>query len=68
MRRFSLMEFRAPYAPDLDQQELPNSVVLDFLDGRTLQVACETYSGQARVLTGKLLLHCHAYSSTLIRR
>ncbi|KAF9736546.1 hypothetical protein PMIN06_004823 [Paraphaeosphaeria minitans] len=50
MRRFSLMEFRAPFAPDLDQQELPNSVVLDFLDGRTLQLACETYSGQAQVL------------------
>ncbi|KAF2439062.1 hypothetical protein P171DRAFT_397396 [Karstenula rhodostoma CBS 690.94] len=50
MRRFSLMEFRAPFAPDLDQQELPNSVVLDFLDGRTLQLACQTYSGQAQVL------------------
>lgn len=57
MRRFSLMEFRAPFAPDLDQQELPNSVVLDFLDGRTLQLACETYSGQAQVLTSKPLLH-----------
>ncbi|KAL1604851.1 hypothetical protein SLS60_004391 [Paraconiothyrium brasiliense] len=50
LRRFNLSEFRAPYAPDLDRQELPNSVVFDFLDGRTLQLACETYSGQAQVL------------------
>ncbi|KAF1965642.1 hypothetical protein BU23DRAFT_604060 [Bimuria novae-zelandiae CBS 107.79] len=49
-RRFNLTEFRAPYAPDQDRQELPNSVVLDFLDGRTLQLACETYVGQAQVL------------------
>ena len=30
-----------PYVPDLDRQELPNSIMLDFNDGTTLQVACE---------------------------
>jgi len=50
IKRFHLSEFRAPYLPDQDQQELPNSVVLDFTDGRTLQCACETYIAQAQVL------------------
>ncbi|KAH7384343.1 hypothetical protein DE146DRAFT_223345 [Phaeosphaeria sp. MPI-PUGE-AT-0046c] len=50
VRRFHLSDFRAPYPPDQDRQELPNSVVLDFIDGRTLQCACETYSAQAHVL------------------
>ncbi|OCL12205.1 hypothetical protein AOQ84DRAFT_161439 [Glonium stellatum] len=49
-KRYHLSEFRAPYAPDQDRQELPNSVILDFLDGRTLQCACETYIAQAQVL------------------
>lgn len=49
-KRFHLSEFRTPYAPDQDRQELPNSVILDFIDGRTLQCACETYMAQAQVL------------------
>ncbi|RMZ71222.1 gpi-anchored cell surface glyco [Pyrenophora seminiperda CCB06] len=49
-KRFHLSDFRTPYPPDQDRQELPNSVVLDFVDGRTLQCACETYIGQAQVL------------------
>jgi len=53
IKRFHLSEFRAPYLPDQDQQELPNSVVLDFTDGRTLQCACETYIAQAQVLQSK---------------
>ena len=44
-----------PYAPDQDRQELPNSVVLDFIDGRTLQCACETYVAQVQVLQSKSL-------------
>lgn len=52
-KRFHLTEFRIPYAPDQDRQELPNSVVLDFIDGRTLQCACETYMAQAQVLQSK---------------
>jgi hypothetical protein len=50
VKRFHLSEFRTPYPPDQDRQELPNSVVLDFIDGRTLQCACETYMAQAHVL------------------
>jgi hypothetical protein len=50
VKRFHLSEFRTPYPPDQDRQELPNSVVLDFVDGRTLQCACETYAAQAHVL------------------
>jgi hypothetical protein len=50
VKRFHLTEFQAPYPPDQDQQELPNSVVLDFIDGRTLQCACESSTLQAHVL------------------
>jgi hypothetical protein len=50
VKRFHLSDFRTPYPPDQDRQELPNSVVLDFVDGRTLQCACETYMAQAQVL------------------
>lgn len=53
VKRFHLSDFRTPYPPDQDRQELPNSVVLDFLDGRTLQCACETYMAQAQVLQGE---------------
>jgi hypothetical protein len=53
VKRFHLSEFCAPYPPDQDRQELPNSVVLDFIDGRTLQCACETYIAQAQVLQSK---------------
>jgi hypothetical protein len=53
VKRFHLSEFRTPYPPDQDRQELPNSVVLDFIDGRTLQCACETYMAQAHVLQSK---------------
>jgi hypothetical protein len=54
-KRFHLTEFRTPFAPDQDRQELPNSVVLDFIDGRTLQCACETYMAQAQVLQSKCI-------------
>ncbi|KAE8848459.1 hypothetical protein PTNB85_02302 [Pyrenophora teres f. teres] len=65
-KRFHLSDFRTPYPPDQDRQELPNSVVLDFIDGRTLQCACETYIGQAHVL--QILREAHdawlAYNQT----
>ncbi|KAH7083931.1 hypothetical protein FB567DRAFT_530264 [Paraphoma chrysanthemicola] len=67
VKRFHLSEFRTPYPPDQDRQELPNSVVLDFNDGRTLQCACETYMAQAQVL--QILREAHdawlAYSQAL---
>ncbi|KAI4237143.1 MAG: hypothetical protein LQ349_002067 [Xanthoria aureola] len=49
-KRYRLTEFHAPYLPDQDQQELPNSVVLDFRDGSTLQCACENAYAQTEVL------------------
>ncbi|KAI6788807.1 hypothetical protein KC332_g18230, partial [Hortaea werneckii] len=41
VKRFHLSEFKQPYAPDLERQELPHSVMLEFSDGTTLQTACE---------------------------
>lgn len=52
-RRFHLSEFRTPCIPDVEMQELPNSVVLDFLEGGGLQVACEDRAGQGRILDSK---------------
>lgn len=49
-KRFHLSEFRGPYCPDVEVQELPNSVVLDFVEGTSLQLACEDRSGQRNVL------------------
>lgn len=49
-RNFPLQDFRMPYIPDLDRQELPNSVLLDFVEGgTTLQLACEDPEAQRRV-------------------
>lgn len=53
-RRFHLSEFRTPGIPDVEMQELPNSVVLDFIEGGGLQIACEDRAGQVRVLNGTL--------------
>lgn len=53
-KKYHLTEFRTPCIPDEDCQELPNSIVLDFFDGSTLQCACESRQGQASVLESKL--------------
>ncbi|EKG16889.1 hypothetical protein MPH_05870 [Macrophomina phaseolina MS6] len=49
-KRYHLSEFQAPFAPDQERQEMPNSVIFDFHDGRTLQCACESGAGQVHVL------------------
>ncbi|TAQ89596.1 hypothetical protein B7494_g2061 [Chlorociboria aeruginascens] len=49
-RRFHLSDFRTPAVPDVEMQELPNSVVLDFMEGGGLQIACEDKAGQEMVL------------------
>jgi hypothetical protein len=56
-RKFHLSEFRTPSVPDVEMQELPNSVVLEFLEGGVggLQIACEDRVGQGRVLEGNFL-------------
>ncbi|KAL0931389.1 gpi-anchored cell surface glycoprotein [Colletotrichum truncatum] len=50
VKRYHLSDFRMPYIPDVEVQELPNSVVLDFIEGSGLQVACEDRVGQMNVL------------------
>ncbi|KAK5746267.1 hypothetical protein LTR17_001002 [Elasticomyces elasticus] len=51
IKRFHLSEFRMPCAPDLDRQELPHSIMLDFADGgTTLQAACEDAMTSRQVL------------------
>ncbi|KAL8662625.1 MAG: hypothetical protein Q9202_004583 [Teloschistes flavicans] len=49
-KRYPLTEFNPPYLPDQEMQELPNSVVLDFRDGSTLQCACENAYTRNEVL------------------
>jgi hypothetical protein len=64
-KQFHLSDFKAPYAPDLDQQELPHSICLEFtgshapdtdafdgdhVGGGVLQLACEDAMGQRQVL------------------
>jgi hypothetical protein len=50
VKKYHLSEFRIPSLPDQDRQELPHSIVLDFLNGNTLQCACESRQGQTSVL------------------
>ncbi|KAJ5713266.1 uncharacterized protein N7483_010447 [Penicillium malachiteum] len=58
IKRYHLTEFRTPCLPDEDMQELPNSILLNFLDGSTLQCACESRQGQTFVL--QTLIEAHA--------
>ncbi|KAI2626448.1 hypothetical protein GGR54DRAFT_471094 [Hypoxylon sp. NC1633] len=50
VKRYHLSDFRVPYIPDVEVQELPNSVVLDLVEGSCLQIACEDRAGQLNVL------------------
>lgn len=50
VKKYHLSDFRAPAIPDMEAEELPNSVVLDFIDGAGLQLACEDRGGQLWVL------------------
>lgn len=50
IRKFHLNEFTAPFAPDLERQEMPNSVMMDFRDGRTLQCQTQSLAAQRSVL------------------
>ncbi|PKS13327.1 hypothetical protein jhhlp_000098 [Lomentospora prolificans] len=62
VKRYHLSEFRMPYPPEMEVQELPNSVVLDFVDGSGLQVACEDRAGQMHVL--QILVEAHKNHSS----
>ncbi|KAK3322199.1 hypothetical protein B0H66DRAFT_601663 [Apodospora peruviana] len=50
IKRYHMSDFKPPYTPEMEVQELPNSVVLDFVDGSGLQIACEDRAGQMNVL------------------
>ncbi|EEA26132.1 hypothetical protein TMatcc_005618 [Talaromyces marneffei ATCC 18224] len=50
VKRYHLSEFKMPCLPDEERQELPNSILLDFRDGSTLQCACESRKGQVAAL------------------
>lgn len=54
IKRYHLSDFRTPFIPEMEVQELPNSVVLDFIEGGGLQVAVEDRGGQMRLLEGTL--------------
>jgi hypothetical protein len=56
VKRFHLHEFLTPFAPDLDRQEMPNSIILDFCDGRTLQCALPSPISQQQVLKSMYLV------------
>ncbi|KAH8668594.1 hypothetical protein BX600DRAFT_259819 [Xylariales sp. PMI_506] len=58
VKRYHLSDFRTPYIPDVDVQELPNSIVLDFVGGSGLQLACEGPHGQKDIL--KALQEAHS--------
>lgn len=50
-KRYHMSEVTRPMIPDVDMQELPNSVALEFHSGGGgLQFACEDRGGQRRVL------------------
>jgi len=52
-RRFHFGNFkRMPSTPDVEMQELPNSVVVELADGSGLQIACEDRAGQKVLLNG----------------
>lgn len=50
LKKFALNDFKLPYVPDLDMQELSYSIMLEFHDGTTLQTACEDAMTQRQVL------------------
>ncbi|KAI2621849.1 hypothetical protein GGS21DRAFT_377227 [Xylaria nigripes] len=56
-KSFYLGDFRKPYIPDVEVQELPNSVVLDFSEGSSLQIACGDRAAQQEVL--RILQEAH---------
>ncbi|KAL4904837.1 hypothetical protein BDW74DRAFT_153596 [Aspergillus multicolor] len=66
IKRYHLSEFRTPCIPDEERQELSNSILLDFLDGSTLQCACESRQGQAFVL--QTLVDAHSTHQQLVSK
>ncbi|KAF9776302.1 hypothetical protein IL306_005529 [Fusarium sp. DS 682] len=61
-KRYHMSDFRSPYIPDVEVQELPNSVVLDLVDGSSVQLACMDRAGQMGILD--ILQEAHARHAT----
>jgi hypothetical protein len=53
IKKYHLTEFTPPFAPDLERQEMPNSIMMDFRDGRTLQCQTQSLTAQRTVLKSK---------------
>ncbi|KAI9743140.1 MAG: hypothetical protein M1818_003435 [Claussenomyces sp. TS43310] len=49
-KRYHLADFRLPFVPDMELEEMPNSVVLDFVETGGLQIACQDRTAQLSIL------------------
>ncbi|KAI1624883.1 hypothetical protein EDD37DRAFT_628262 [Exophiala viscosa] len=57
-RKYHLSDFKQPTLPDMEREEIAWSIVLDLLDGRCVQCACESRSAQQQVL--QMLIDAHS--------
>lgn len=53
VKKYHLSEFREPFVPDMERQEMPWSVVCDFRDGRCLQFGTGSGGGQVGLVRCK---------------
>lgn len=56
VKKYHLSEFREPFVPDMERQEMPWSVVCDFRDGRCLQFGTGSGGGQVGLVRCKSFL------------
>lgn len=59
VKKYHLTEFKRPQVPDIDMEEMPNSVVLSFVEGSGLQFACSDRQGQMWCLQRLQEAHAH---------
>lgn len=59
-KRYHMSDLKMPFVPDIEEQEMPNSVTLDFVQGGGLQFACEDRAAQGHVL------HCEFWYPYLL--
>ncbi|RKF72623.1 hypothetical protein GcM1_247095 [Golovinomyces cichoracearum] len=50
LRKFHMSELKKPYIPDLETEELPNSIMFDINEGGILQIACQNRPAQGNIL------------------
>ncbi|TQS35798.1 hypothetical protein Golomagni_03769 [Golovinomyces magnicellulatus] len=50
IRKFHMSELKKPYIPDLETEELPNSIMFDMNEGKILQIACQNRPAQGKIL------------------